>query len=84
MINMPLFKENQNNLMRDDFLRNQKTIVIDIENTLVTKMDLKSLNDLNELKAMENFEEGYVIVKLPSSPLIQNCCELEGTDQCLC
>ena len=48
--------------MRDDFLRNQKTIVIDIENTLVTKMDVKSLNDLNELKAKENFKEGYVIV----------------------
>ena len=59
---MPLFQENQNNLMRDDFLRNQKTIVIDIENTLVTKMDVKSLNDLNELKAKENFKEGYVIV----------------------
>ena len=68
MLNMPLFQENQNNLMRDDFLRNQKTIVIDIENTLVTKMDVKSLNDLNELKAKDNFKEGYVIVKLPSSP----------------
>ena len=65
---MPLFQENQNNLMRDDFLRNQKTIVIDIENTLVTKMDVKSLNDLNELKTKENFKDGYVVVKLPIPP----------------
>ena len=51
--------------MRDDFLRNQKTIVIDIENTLVTKMDVKSLHDLNELKTKENFKESHVVVKFP-------------------
>lgn len=47
MRNQKGFITHQNNLMRDELLKNVKTLVIDIENTLVTKIDIKNLLELN-------------------------------------
>lgn len=55
------FKRTQSKLKISKFLENQKTIVIDVENTLVTKIDIKSREELENLKALENFSYDYIV-----------------------
>ena len=55
--------------MRDDLLKHQKSIVIDIENTLVTKIDVKSLSDLNQMITRENFKDTHIVIDMkPFAP----------------
>ena len=58
-----------------------KTIVIDIENTLVTQIEIKSKQDLEILKSLDNFACDYIVVYPKRN---SNCCEYNGTDQCIC
>jgi hypothetical protein len=70
--------------MRDDLLKNQKTIVIDIENTLVTQIDLKSRSDLNQLIARENFKDTHIMVDMKMFASQGLCCLFKGSEQCIC
>ena len=36
--------------------------MIDVENTLVTKIDIKSREELENLKALENFSSDYIVI----------------------
>ena len=38
-------------------------MVIDIENTLVTLIDIKNKQELEQIKSNENFENDYIIMK---------------------
>ena len=40
-----------------------QTVVIDIENTLVTLIDIKKKHELEQIKSNENFENDYIIMK---------------------
>ena len=70
--------------MRDDLLKHQKTIVIDIENTLVTKIDLKSLSDLNQMITRENFKDTHIVVDMKRFAPPKLCCLFKGSEQCIC
>ena len=64
--------------MRDELLTTQKTIVIDIEGTLVTRVDIRSLIELNKLRTDENFKDDYIIVDDQSASDV--CCQFKGED----
>lgn len=56
--------EKMQNLFVSSYPKNTKTLVIDIENTLVTKYELKNHNELEVLKSSEKFEQDFIIIDL--------------------
>lgn len=42
---------------------NSQTIVMDIENTLVSKLDVRNAQELQNLKQLDNYQLDYVIIK---------------------
>lgn len=72
-------------------------MVIDIENTLVTLIDIRNKQELDSIKSNENFEVDYIIMKKQqkakskkekeksrSNSRDVNCCEHKDTDSCIC
>ena len=58
------FAKTQSKLMVDDTHMTKKTLVIDIYNTLVTQIDIKNAEELNEIKNLPNFSSDYVLVNM--------------------
>lgn len=58
------FAKTQSKLMVDDTHMTKKTLVIDIYNTLVTQIDIKNAQELNEIKNLPNFSSDYVLVNM--------------------
>ena len=75
------FKRTQSKLKISQFLENKRTIVIDVENTLVTKIDIKSREELENLKALENFTSDYIVIHEPV--IDQQCCDKPHCCTCL-
>lgn len=43
--------------------RNQKTIIFDIENTLITNLDVKNMEELEDIKKLsKNCKEDYIFI----------------------
>ena len=57
------FKKLQKEIQQDDVYKGLQTIIIDIENTLVSQIEVKSLNEIKELRQMEHFERDYILIK---------------------
>ena len=43
--------------------RGLQTVIIDIENTFVTLVDIKNKDELDAIKEYENFHSDYIIIK---------------------
>jgi hypothetical protein len=52
---LPNFKRLRKDIEQDGICKGQTTLVIDIENTIVTQVELKSRLELDDLKQMEDF-----------------------------
>lgn len=63
MMEVRNFKKLQKEIQQDDVYRGLQTIIIDIENTLVSQIEVKSLNEIKELRQMEHFNRDYIIIK---------------------
>lgn len=59
------------------FFENQ-TIVLDIENTLVSRVDVKNPIDLRNIKQLVNFNRDYVVYQSKNKNL-NACCQDAGT-----
>ena len=64
-----------------------KTLVIDIENTLIVHIEFKSKQELENLMRQENFDQDFIVCNVEKKP---NCCAY-GCDenplireQCVC
>ena len=55
-----------------------QTLLIDIEDTLVSKVEINCLTDLVQLKMDDNFETNYIVIQQNDSTCICN------TDACVC
>ena len=42
---------------------NKRTIILDIENTLVTQIEIQSEHELKELRKMENYSKNYIEIR---------------------
>ena len=49
-------------LRMNNMLQGYKTIVIDIENSLVKRIDIKNYGELEGIKSMPNFENDYILI----------------------
>ena len=64
MIEFPNFKKLQKEIQQDEVYKGLKTLIIDIENTLVTQIEIKCKDELNQLKESDpNFLHNYVVMK---------------------
>ena len=100
MLEFTNFKKLQKEIKQDEVYRGLQTIIIDIENTLVTLIDVKNKHELDQIKEQENFNSDYIIIKKNVSKRVKKdkkgnkiiepdvqeeiCCELKGTEDCLC
>lgn len=66
MVECRLFHETQEDLKKYDFNEDSKTIVIDVENTLVTPYDLKNAEELEQLMKQEKFEREFILIDTKS------------------
>ena len=57
----------------------KKTIVIDIEKTLFTKLDLKSVQEYEGLKQLDKFDIDYIVIDKNS---VESCSECSS--KCIC
>ena len=57
------FKRLQNEIQQDEVYYGLQTIVIDIENTLITKIEIKSKQEYEQIKQYDNFMNYYIVIK---------------------
>lgn len=62
MIEFPNFKKLQKEIEQDEVYRGLQTVVIDIENTLVTQIDIRNKQEYDQIKANKNFESDYIVI----------------------
>ena len=41
----------------------RRTIVIDVENTLVTKLEVNDLGEIDKMRKLENFNKDYIFIQ---------------------
>ena len=56
------FSKLQKQAKQTEICKGLKTIVFDIERTLVTRFEIKSKHELETLKSLENFNCDYVVI----------------------
>lgn len=56
---------------------------MDIENTLVSRIELKNKTELVNIKANPDYKKEYVVVKAKDKKS-KGCCEHENTSDCVC
>jgi len=74
-----------------------QTVVIDIENTLVTQIDIRNKQELDSIKNSDQFENDYIIMKKQQKARSKKdkdksifnlkgeiCCEFKDTENCIC
>lgn len=96
MIEFKNFKKLQKEIKQDEVYRGLQTVIIDIENTFVTLIDIKNKEELDLIREYENFHSDYIIIKKnvgkkskkdmskQSNEEVDLCCEHKGTDRCIC
>ena len=100
MLEFPNFKKLQKEIQQDEVYRGLQTIIIDIENTLVTQIDLRNKQELDQIREHEKFESDYIIIQKnickrqkkdkksskreEAKPKDEACCEYHGTEECIC
>ena len=86
MTNFRKFTQIQESLAKYDYEPINKTVVIDIENTLVTLYDFKTLKELENLKKSEKFDSDFILIDTKSfnKPSVGECCENMNTPNCVC
>lgn len=62
MTEFPNFKKLQKEIEQDDVYRGLQTVVIDIENTLVTLIDIRNKQEFDQIKQNKNFESDFIVV----------------------
>ena len=55
------------------------TLIIDIENTLITKVELNSMAEIEAIKQIENYKSEYIILNNSDEP-----CKCEHISFCQC
>ena len=79
------FKNVSKEITKDQIFSGVKSIVIDIENSLVTKFEIKSKTELDNLKDQDNFEKDYIVIEdIMEAESGKECCEYAGTNDCVC
>lgn len=63
MLKFKNFRNLQNEIQQDEVYNGLQTIVIDIENTLITQLDIKSKQDFEQIREQENFLNYYIVIK---------------------
>ena len=63
MLKFKNFGNLQNEIQQDEVYNGLQTIVIDIENTLITQLDIKSKQDFEQIREQENFLNYYIVIK---------------------
>ena len=88
MIEMDNFKVLSKQLDQEEIFKGQQTIVIDIENTMVTKIDIKSQIELEQLRNKDNFIKDYIIIKTQRQSSRDGgylqCCKYVNSSNCVC
>jgi len=100
MMEFPNFKKLQKEIQQDEVYKGQKTLIIDIENTFVAQIEVKSKEELSQLKESDPaFLHNYVVIKKSISKKTsktkkkkeetspteeERCCDYKGTDDCVC
>ena len=79
MLQFKNFQKLQREISQDEIFRGMQTIVIDIENTLVAQIELKSKEELEGLKELENFQQNYIVINHVKK---KECCG--SAPDCLC
>ena len=80
--------------------RGLQTVIIDIEHTFVTLIEIKNKEELDAIKEYDNFHSDYIVIKKnvgkkskkdkksnSKEKVIDEpdfCCEHKGTDRCIC
>ena len=57
------FKKLQKEIEQDEVYRGLQTVIIDIENTFVTLIEVKNKEELDQIKEYDNFHNDYIIIK---------------------
>ena len=57
------FKKLQKEIKQDEVYRGLQTVIIDIENTFVTLIEVKNKEELDQIKEYDNFHNDYIIIK---------------------
>ena len=62
MVDFPNFTKLQDEIEQDEVFCGHQTIIFDIENTLVTQLDLRCKQELDHIMESEKFETDYVVI----------------------
>ena len=99
MIEFKNFKKLQKEIKQDEVYRGLQTVIIDIENTFITLIEVRNKEELDQIKELENFASDYILIKKNVSKKskkdkrgskskdeedIDICCEHKGTEKCIC
>jgi hypothetical protein len=98
MLEFKNFKKLQKEIKQDEVYRGLQTVIIDIENTFVTLIEVKNKEELDIIKEYENFHSDYIIIKKNVSKKSKKekskgksddiesdiCCEFKGSERCIC
>ena len=86
ILDFPNFSRLQKEIAQEKIFKRTKTLVIDIENTLLTATEVLTKDDLEQIKQHENFKENYIVIKkiIKKSADNEFCCIYQGTTDCVC
>ena len=62
LISQKNFSKTQKKMKMSKLIKDRTSLVFDIENTLVTKLETKTLEELEQLKQSENFTSDYIMI----------------------